>query len=50
MDKKQERTKPPEKGTEQESSWERFQRLARGVVAVPKEAIKEPKGDKPQTS
>jgi hypothetical protein len=31
-----------------EKAWERFERLARKIVSVPKEAIHEPKKDKPQ--
>jgi hypothetical protein len=46
---KKKETKPP-KGAKEEKPWERFQRLAKGVVAVPKEAIREPKDKPPQST
>jgi len=31
-----------------ETAWERFERLTRKIVQVPKEAIQKPKREKPQ--
>lgn len=36
---------PPPK---EETPWERFERLARALMKVPKDAIREPKKDKPE--
>jgi hypothetical protein len=39
--------RPPPK---QETPFERFERLTKKILAVPKEAIREPPKDKPQPS
>jgi len=42
--------KKPAKGSKEETAFERFERLTKKILAVPKEAIREPKGNKPQPS
>jgi hypothetical protein len=42
--------KKPRERPKEETPFERFERLTKKILAVPKEAIKEPKKDKPQPS
>lgn len=44
---KKKETKPPQ-GSKEENTWQRFERLTKKIVQVPKEAIREPKSDRPQ--